>query len=1215
MVNLNIILTVIIISIILIILILLTLNYFNKIENFREINGKYGYICSYDSDCAQVENRLCVTEEGYTLYACGYIFGLNNNNVPTEIGTSEKVQITNFNEITIKDIYCGNNYVRILTNDGKVLFSGVDILNTSLEFTQLSFRQLPIGTVKKIFNNAPSVEGTQNVFFYLTYGDILYCCGTNDNGQLGLGDKDYRETVTYVPLSSFNNKKIRYVYIGNGFTFFLTEDNELYASGSNNYGQLGIGNTVSQTLPIKISPASYSSRKIKSVYCGKTWTFILTDQGDVYSTGRSESGSGLEQEWNAHQGRFYEATYVEFVPILVGKNIVSIYTNGEYTFFMPENGRIWRCGKKAEDPSLTPIYTPQQWGSQWPAAEEIKSMYMESNIYRIIKSNGDYLTNYYSSIYNWNYSAVGKNAMGVIYSQDYSPVVIISGNGKLIRIHGELSTCDKRACYYRKVLTEVGDIGENIKQVYSEGGNYAIILTEGGNLYTTGYNASGQLGLGNNDNSSPLTQVTNIVNLSYNVILPLDISFKKISNKVNSSLFLTEEGTVYGCGLNSSGQLGVGDMNDRDGLVIIDKTVNTAETLSNIKQVSAYLNHSMILTEDGNVYASGLNDYGQIGLYGFKSTSGEKNFIQLPISNVIKISCGEDNLYILKNDGYVYACGLNNYGQLGLGHQDNIDEPTKIEYDNDGYSFGNIKDISAKSGSCLFLKTNGDVYACGLNDHGQLCLSDKLDKNVPTKNTRLFSIDKIFMGEMCSFYINIAGTTYSCGRNDYGELGIGNDLGDKITNHTVTRQNIIDISSGSKFTMFLDVNGVVYSCGQGVLNTGKGSRLGFDDSNDIHTPQMINLGGVKMKKIYCGSNHSLFLEQSGVVYGCGQNDEGQLGIGATYSNMAVQIASLSNIKTITCGLQYSFFVNNADTIYGCGLNDEGQLGLGDLTNKNVPTQIESFYLIEYINDVKDVEVGVNECFFLKEDGSVYVSIDKLPLPMSYLTEENIKQISVGTDNFMTDNGSKLFLTKEGNVYSLGLNNNGQLGLGHQNNIEVPTRIEYDNLEKEFGNIKKIICKNTFSMFLTKEGTVYASGEGPIGLDYIVTKPTIIPFISNIKDISASTEHSLFLTEDGYVYGCGQNDKGQLADDQQDIIIPKKLTMVNITAISCGEKHSLFVTKFDEVYSCGVNSYGQLGLGDNTDRQAPSICNISDVKNVYAGDTSSFFFKRKNEDVI
>ena len=290
-------------------------------------------------------------------------------------------------------------------------------------------------------------------------------------------------------------------------------------------------------------------------------------------------------------------------------------------------------------------------------------------------------------------------------------------------------------------------------------------------------------------------------------------------------------------------------------------------------------------------------------------------------------------------------------------------------------------------------------------------------------------------------------------------------------------------------------------------------------------------------------------------------------------------------------------------------NDKGQLGLGDKVDRNIPILIDSFYLIAVFNNIKNVEIGVNETLFITEEGTVYATVDRLPRPI--LSLNDIRDISIGDAGLTTGGGSKFFLTEEDYVYCYGLNNYGQLGLGDLYNRDEPEKIEYDNMGNEFGNIKKILSRGTFCMFLTREGKIYATGLGPNGLGYAAKKPTIVPFISNIKDISASAEHSLFLTEDGQVYGCGKNDKGQLGlGDNVDRNIPRKLNMINMTAISCGKSHSLFRTKYGQVYGCGNNNAGQLASGDNINRQAPALCNISDINNIYSGDICSFFTKTK-----
>ena len=72
------------------------------------------------------------------------------------------------------------------------------------------------------------------------------------------------------------------------------------------------------------------------------------------------------------------------------------------------------------------------------------------------------------------------------------------------------------------------------------------------------------------------------------------------------------------------------------------------------------------MKNDGSVWSCGYNDQGQLGL---NDTTNRTTFTQVTtnINNDVKqISCGY-HTFILKNDGSVWGCGYNNYGQLGLG--------------------------------------------------------------------------------------------------------------------------------------------------------------------------------------------------------------------------------------------------------------------------------------------------------------------------------------------------------------------------------------------------------------------------------------------------------------------------------------------------------------------------------------------------------------------
>ena len=86
-----------------------------------------------------------------------------------------------------------------------------------------------------------------------------------------------------------------------------------------------------------------------------------------------------------------------------------------------------------------------------------------------------------------------------------------------------------------------------------------------------------------------------------------------------------------------------------------------------IKQISCGNGHTFILKNDGSVWSCGYNQYGKLGL---GDTTNRTTFTQVTtnINNDVKqISCSYVFTFILKNDGSLWSCGRNDNGYLGLG--------------------------------------------------------------------------------------------------------------------------------------------------------------------------------------------------------------------------------------------------------------------------------------------------------------------------------------------------------------------------------------------------------------------------------------------------------------------------------------------------------------------------------------------------------------------
>ena len=111
---------------------------------------------------------------------------------------------------------------------------------------------------------------------------------------------------------------------------------------------------------------------------------------------------------------------------------------------------------------------------------------------------------------------------------------------------------------------------------------------------------------------------------------------------------------MFACGMNACGQLGLGDTTDRNTFTAVPALPDGKVA----KQVIAGGCHTMILAEDGRVFVCGNNYYGQLGLGNTTSRNTFTKVPALPDGKVAKqVVAGANYTKILAEDGTVFACG------------------------------------------------------------------------------------------------------------------------------------------------------------------------------------------------------------------------------------------------------------------------------------------------------------------------------------------------------------------------------------------------------------------------------------------------------------------------------------------------------------------------------------------------------------------------------
>ena len=235
-----------------------------------------------------------------------------------------------------------------------------------------------------------------------------------------------------------------------------------------------------------------------------------------------------------------------------------------------------------------------------------------------------------------------------------------------------------------------------------------------------------------------------------------------------------------------------------------------AESDEKLVQVACGNQHTLFLTESGNVFATG---HGAYGILGTGDAGDELWPVELSAltttlmdkEKVIKIQCGGNFSAFITDAGNLYVWGRNDSGQLGLGEESQGDMhsaeryPRKIPFFESERIF--IKDIACGENHVVALAQNGAIYYWG--DRTWL---EPHVVSLPEANGGLKGITKIAAGSKYSFALSESGILYTWGAKNSGCLVIDNVKQSPITPVAIPpsafgNEKIVDISAGRQRCM------------------------------------------------------------------------------------------------------------------------------------------------------------------------------------------------------------------------------------------------------------------------------------------------------------------------------------------------------------------------------------------------------------------------------
>jgi alpha-tubulin suppressor-like RCC1 family protein len=349
---------------------------------------------------------------------------------------------------------------------------------------------------------------------------------------------------------------------------------------------------------------------------------------------------------------------------------------------------------------------------------------------------------------------------------------------------------------------------------------------------------------------------------------------------------------------------------DSDGDTDTSTTSDTDVIVDFYDSVAGGFQHSMVLSEDGAVFAWGMNDYGQIG--DNTSNINRLNPVQVlgtggsgNLTGIVSIAAGLYHSMALKEDGTVWAWGNNVDGQIGNNSSGgNVLTPVQVVGVNGIGDLTGIVAIAAGYSYSIALKSDGTVCAWGNNYYGQLGDNSQANRTIPVKvcatstmsgtcATNLQNIVAIAagIGSTHSIALKSDGTVYAWGYNNAGQIGNNSSGGNVLTPVQVVGVNgigdltgIVAIAAGTYHSLALSEDGTVYAWGYN--NAG---QIGNNSSGgNVLTPvQVVGVNGIGdltgIVAIAAGGYHSIAMKGDKTVFTWGKNDSGQIGNGTTIS--------------------------------------------------------------------------------------------------------------------------------------------------------------------------------------------------------------------------------------------------------------------------------------------------------------------------------------------
>jgi alpha-tubulin suppressor-like RCC1 family protein len=662
--------------------------------------------------------------------------------------------------------------------------------------------------------------------FTLAYktNGTLWSWGLNNIGQLGSGTTTSRSSP--VQIGTLTNWSSN-IGVGYSHSMAVKSDGTIWVWGSNTFGQIGDYSVVSRSSPVQLGTTTDWSK----VSGGNASSHAIKTDGSLWSWGYNGTGDlGLGHLISGN------STLIS-IPIQVGgyDPVWKELPTGNMTFFgaIKTNNTLWTWGPNASgqigDGTVVTRSSPVQiGGAEW------SSFTSGAAAKFAIKTDG--------TLWAWGLNTTGPGNLGI------APVIPSLSNNKTW-------------------------------SSFSVGSSNIMAIGTNGTLWSWGKNDFGQIGDGTVINRSSPVQIGTLTNWA---------SVSASGASPGTTMAIKTDGTLWGWGGNSNGQIG-------DGTVINRSSPVQIGTLTNWASVSANQLFTVAVKTDGTLWSWGYNAFGELGQ---NNTTNRSSPVQIgTLSNWSKISAGGGWTNSIKTDGTLWGWGQNGAGWIGDGTIVNRSSPVQIG------TLTNWASVSSGNDHTMAIKTDGTLWGWGFNNVGQVGDGTVISRSSPVQIGTGNTWSSVSAGQSQTIAIKADGSMWGWGGaslNGTGISGISSPIQIGIT------YDWSNASSSTSNSAAIKTNGSIFAWGND--SAGQIGR-GFVYSTSDNRSSPVQIGADPWKSVRASTYSVVAVRSDGTLWTWGTGTSGQIGDNTLVSkSFPVQIGTATRWNSAGSNVEAGFAI-------------------------------------------------------------------------------------------------------------------------------------------------------------------------------------------------------------------------------------------------------------------------------------------------------------------